>query len=67
MTEGNDGLLAAAETADGEEVVVAELDFNRLQQAIDEYPIYKVLNYRLYEKYFPKVYGLQGGREERRV
>jgi hypothetical protein len=38
--------------------VVAELDFNRLQQAIDEYPIYKVLNYRLYERYFPKVYSL---------
>jgi predicted amidohydrolase len=67
ITEGNDGLLAAAETTDSEEVVVARLDFNRLQQAIDEYPIYKVLNYRLYEKYFPKVYGLQGGRKERRV
>jgi len=46
--------------------VVAELDFDRLQQAIDEYPIYKVLNYRLYERYFPKIYGLQGDRGERR-
>jgi predicted amidohydrolase len=67
ITEGNDGLLAAAEATNSEEVVVAELDFNRLQQAIDEYPIYKVLNYRLYERYFPQVYGLQRGREERKV
>jgi hypothetical protein len=61
MTAENDGLLAAAETTDSEEVVVAEMDFGRLQQAIDEYPIYKVLNCRLYERYFPKVYGLRGG------
>jgi len=58
MTAGNDGLLATAETSDSEEVVVADLDFDRLQQAIDEYPIYRVLNYRLYERYFPQVYGL---------
>ena len=62
MTAGNDGLLATAETSDSEEVVVADLDFDRLQQAIDEYPIYRVLNYRLYERYFPKVYALQGDR-----
>jgi predicted amidohydrolase len=60
MTAENDGLLATAETTDSEEVVVAEMDFDRLQQAIDEDPIYKVLNYRLYERYFPKVYGLRG-------
>jgi len=60
MTTENNGLLAAAETTDSEEVVVAEMDFDRLQQAIDEDPIYKVLNYRLYERYFPKVYGLRG-------
>jgi predicted amidohydrolase len=59
MTARNDGILAAAETTDSEEVVVAEVDFDRLQQAIDEDPIYKVLNYRLYERYFPKVYGLR--------
>ena len=66
MTAENDGLLAAAETTDGEAIVIAELDFDRLQQAIDKYPIYKVLNYRLYERYFPKVYGLQGDRGARR-
>jgi predicted amidohydrolase len=59
MTAENDGLLAAAETTDSEEVVAAEMDFDRLQQAIDEDPIYKMLNYRLYERYFPKVYGLR--------
>jgi hypothetical protein len=60
MTAENNGLLAAAETTDSEEVVVAEMDFDRLQQDIDEDSIYKVLNYRLYERYFPKVYGLRG-------
>jgi predicted amidohydrolase len=34
MTARNDGILAAAETTDSEEVVVAELDFDRLQRVI---------------------------------
>lgn len=56
MTPGNDGVLAQATTADGDEVVVAELDFAALQKAVDEYPIFRVLNYQVYRRYLPDVY-----------
>ncbi len=56
MTTGNDGILAQAARADADEVAVAELDFAALQKAVDEYPIFRVLNYQLYRRYLPGVY-----------
>ncbi len=56
MTPGNDGVLAQASTADGDEAVVADLDYVALQQTIDAYPIYRVLNYRVVRRYLPGLY-----------
>lgn len=56
LTGDKRGVLAQARSTDRAEVVVAELDFARLQQAVDDYPIFSVLNYRMYERYFPIVY-----------
>lgn len=60
ITPHNDGVLAQAAAEDGEAVVVAELDFDARQQAIDDYPIFSLLNHDLYDHYFPGVY--QGDR-----
>ncbi len=56
LTPQNDGVLAQAESDKGNAVVVAELDFDARQRAIEDYPIFSVLNYNLYDRYFPKVY-----------
>jgi len=56
MTPNNDGVLAQAASADADEVVVADLDFAALQEAVDEYPIFRVLNYQVYRRYLPGVY-----------
>jgi predicted amidohydrolase len=61
ITPQNDGILAQSE-ADGEDaVVVAELDFDARQRAIDNYPIFSVLNYDLYDRHFPGLYQGDGG------
>ncbi len=56
VTRDRRGVLAQALSTDRAEVVVAELDFVRLQWAVDDYPIFSVLNYGMYERYFPHVY-----------
>jgi predicted amidohydrolase len=61
MTTGSTGVLAQAQTSDGEEIVLADLDFARLQQVVDGYHIFGQLNYRLCEQEFPGAY-----RRERR-
>jgi predicted amidohydrolase len=56
MTEGSTGILARAQTSDNEEIVLADLDFARLQQVVDDYHIFGQLNYRLYAREFPGAY-----------
>ncbi|MEW6230964.1 MAG: nitrilase-related carbon-nitrogen hydrolase [Chloroflexota bacterium] len=56
MTEGNTGLLAWARAIDAQDTVMAVLDYGRLQQVVDEYPIYGLMNHRLYSRYFPQAY-----------
>ena len=56
MTTGNTGLLAQAQTSDSAEIVLADLDFARLQQVVDGYHIFGQLNYPLYEREWPTVY-----------
>jgi predicted amidohydrolase len=58
MTEEHRGVLAQAARADAEDVVTAALDFDGLQQVVDEYPIFDFFNYALYEQEFPRVYNL---------
>lgn len=56
ITLNGDGILACATNSMRSEVVVAELDFARLQQVVDDYPIYTVLNYEMYRKWLPLLY-----------
>jgi len=56
MTSQGNGVLAQAHTDDRAETVMGRLDFKGLQRVIDDYPIYSVLNCRMYEKYFPGLY-----------
>ncbi len=56
MTKGNTGLLAWARATDAQDTVMAVLDYGRLQQVVDEYPIYGLMNHRLYSRYFPQAY-----------
>lgn len=56
MTPAGDGILAGASSTVRSEVVVVELDYPRLQQAVDAYPIYSALNYGMYRECFPAIY-----------
>jgi len=56
MTSDGDGILVSASAAAGDELVVGELDYTRLQREIDSYPIYGSLNYAMYERWFPAIY-----------
>jgi len=56
MTEGGRGILAQAVTTDGEQAVLADLDFDALQKVVDGYPIFHYFNYDLYAREFPKAY-----------
>jgi predicted amidohydrolase len=73
MTAGNNGytdyngILAQAQTSDSEEIVLADLDFARLQQVVDEYHIFRQFNYRLYEREFPAAYLRQKTTETQRA
>jgi predicted amidohydrolase len=73
MTAGNNGytdyngILAQAQTNDSEEIVLADLDFARLQQVVDEYHIFRQFNYRLYEREFPAAYLRQKTTETQRA
>jgi predicted amidohydrolase len=67
MTAGNTGILAQAQTSDSEEIVLADLDFARLQQVVDGYHIFGQLNYRLYEREFPAAYLRQKTTETQRA
>jgi predicted amidohydrolase len=67
MTAGNTGILAQARSSDSEEIVLADLDFARLQQVVDEYHIFGQLNYRLYEREFPAAYRRQKTTETQRA
>jgi len=67
MTAGSTGILAQARSSDSEEIVLADLDFTRLQQVVDDYHIFGQLNYRLYVQEFPGAYrgvGNQGIRTQ---
>ncbi len=50
MTEGHDGFLARAAGDEEEELVSAELDFDALQEVMDDFPIFDLFNYSLYRK-----------------
>ena len=63
MTMGNTGILAQARSSDSEEIVLADLDFTRLQQVVDDYHIFGQLNYRLYVQEFPGAYRGVGNQE----
>jgi len=56
MTADNNGILAQARTSDSAEIVLADLDFARLQQVVDGYRIFGQLNYPLYEREWPAAY-----------
>jgi len=56
MTDDRRGILARAGADDAEEVLVATLDFERLQRVVEEYPIYAMFNYEMYQKELPGVY-----------
>jgi len=56
ITSNGDGILACATGVMHSEVVVAEIDYVRLQQVVDDYPIYSVLNYEMYRKWLPLLY-----------
>jgi predicted amidohydrolase len=56
MTEGGRGVLAQSTTTDGEQVVIAELNWDTLQKVVDGYPIFRYFNYGLYAREFPKAY-----------
>lgn len=60
ITLSGDGILACATSTMRSEVVVAELDYVRLQQVVDDYPIYSVLNYEMYRKWLPLLYESDG-------
>lgn len=57
LTEGSTGRLAAARSTDRTEVVVAELDFERLEAIRRSYPIARFANVGLYRRWFPALYG----------
>jgi predicted amidohydrolase len=73
MTAGNNGytdyngILAQAQTSDSEEIVLADLDFTRLQQVVEGYHIFGQFNYRLYEREFPAAYLRQKTTETQRA
>lgn len=50
------GILAIGPVEPTSAVVVAQLDFEALTGAIAAYPIFEVVNPRLYHRYFPRVY-----------
>ncbi len=49
MTPDHRGILAQARTGSEPETVYADLDFAALQKVVDEYPIFEMFNYGLYE------------------
>jgi len=63
MLGDDNGILACATSTLLSELVVAELDYVRLQQVVDAYPIYSVLNYKMYRKWFPSLYESDGAVE----
>jgi len=67
MTAGSTGILAQAQTSDSEEIVLADLDFARLQQVVDEYHIFRQFNYRLYAQEFTAAYRRQKTTETQRA
>ncbi len=50
MTEKHRGILARAGSDSKEESITADLDFDALQQVVDEFPIFDFFNYDLYRK-----------------
>jgi hypothetical protein len=54
MTPNGDGILAQAETADREEILLADLDLAALRRFRQEQKL--DFNLALYEKYLPWVY-----------
>ncbi|MGE5138871.1 MAG: nitrilase-related carbon-nitrogen hydrolase [Rudaea sp.] len=52
MTPDRSGILARASSA-GEQVVMADLDFEALQRVVDEYPLFDLFNYELYRGLSP--------------
>jgi predicted amidohydrolase len=56
MTPDRNGVLAMTRSETESEVIAAMLDFDALQKVVDEYPIYAMLNYAMYRRYFPEVY-----------
>lgn len=60
MTLDGSGIVAGASSSVRPEVIAAKLDFVRLQEAVDAYPIYSALNYGMYRKQFPTVYASDG-------
>ena len=56
MTDNHHGVLVQAMGADGDEMVLASLDFDALQTTVDGYPIFDSFNYDFYAREFPGVY-----------
>ena len=56
MTGNHRGVLAQTTSADAEETVSANLDFDALQHVVDAYPIFESFNFELYAREFPGVY-----------
>ncbi len=50
------GILAAGPAEPTSAVIVAQLDFEALARTIAAYPIFDVMNPRLYHRYFPRIY-----------
>lgn len=56
LTRSHRGILAEARSTDAEEIVLSILDFERLQRTVEERPLYRMLNYALYQREFPHRY-----------
>lgn len=68
LTEAGDGIVARATSFDAEDVVVADLDLERLRQLRESDPSGARFNLALYENYLPRVYDavdreVEGGAE----
>ena len=55
MTENGNGVIVQAQTGDGEEILFADLDLEKLREYRRKHPL--KFNLALYRRYLPKVYG----------
>lgn len=57
ITKDRSGILKRSNEPYKEELIWEEVDFNDLERIRKEYPILSLLNFKLYEKFIPEIYG----------